>query len=81
MWFVILFVGVIVGFGLLGFALRDAFEWQRVWVVGIVVASSVAVIGIFLSGWSAAMAILAPVAWGSFYATAGRTLVGWQGEK
>lgn len=80
MWFLVLFVGVIVGFGVLGFALRDAFEWKRVWVVGVLVASSVAVIG-FLSGWSAAMASLVPVAWGSFYATAGRTLVGWQGEK
>ena len=71
---------VVVGFGVLGFLLRDAFDWKRVWLAVTIVVSAVAAVG-FLSGWSPTTAILVPIAWGSFFATAGRTLVGWQGEK
>jgi len=71
---------VIVGFGVLGYLVRDAFDWKRVWLAGTIVVSAVAVVG-FLSGWSPFTTVLAPIAWGSFFATAGRTLVGWQGEK
>ena len=71
---------VSVGFGVLGFLLRDAFDWKRVWLAVTIVVSAVAVVGV-LSGWSSFITILAPIGWGSFFATAGRTLVGWKGEK